>query len=91
MLFSQEVLLTNKYALIKIFVMHETFSNSTQIRAETGATILSRGYYLAPGTHSQTERPLYLLISGENSIVVEKAKERLQEIINKAVRVTLLR
>eukprot|EP00029_Vermamoeba_vermiformis_P010196 TRINITY_DN5307_c0_g1_i1.p1 TRINITY_DN5307_c0_g1~~TRINITY_DN5307_c0_g1_i1.p1 ORF type:complete len:520 (-),score=115.89 TRINITY_DN5307_c0_g1_i1:30-1589(-) len=55
-----------------------------QIRAETGATILSRGYYLAPGTQSLVDRPLYLLISGENTIVVERAKEKLQELINKA-------
>ena len=59
--------------------------NVAKIRNETGATILSRGLYQVPGTQSN-DRPLYLLISGENTVVVEKAKEKLQEIINKAVR-----
>jgi hypothetical protein len=52
-----------------------------QIREETGTVVMIRGRYKPPGDTSTDERPLHLLLQASSEAELEKAEERIRELM----------
>jgi ATP-dependent RNA helicase DDX46/PRP5 len=54
-----------------------------EILERTGASVTSKGVYIPPGKKVELgERRLYLLIEGENEMVVKQAKLEIQRVLD---------